>query len=127
MRGRRLILIVLLAAGCGHASLVSDRLYFGRDVRGRSMVSDEEWAAFVKDVVAPKFVDGGWSVYRVDGFWNDRTGLTMEQTFVLERVHRPGAREDSLINLIARSYVQRFNQIAVLRVRSQVVGELIEK
>jgi hypothetical protein len=105
---------------------VSDRLFFGRDIEGRDTVSDEQWATFVSEAIAPVFVNEGWTVYRADGFWNDTSiGLTREQTFVLERLHVLNTVTDSLMERIGRAYVTRFRQAAVLRVKLPAASSLI--
>jgi hypothetical protein len=115
-------------ACCPYGTTVSDRLLFGRDILGRDSVTEAHWTHFVQTVVAPAFRDEGWTVYRADGYWNDGTsGLVIEKSFVLERIHRLDARTDSVMNAIARAYIAAFQQQAVLRVRSPVSGSLIER
>src|SRR5687768_12410641 len=60
---------------------VTDRLYFGRGVRDGETVSDSAWAAFLREVVTPRFPDG-LTVYRAEGQWREDDGLILrEQTF----------------------------------------------
>ena len=112
---------------CPYGTMVSDRLFFGRDIQGTDSVTEAAWNQFVLDVVAPSFPNQGWTVFRAEGFWQDSaSGLFREHTFVLERVHVLDARADSLMNNIARVYVGRFRQSAVLRVKTAASSELVE-
>lgn len=40
------------------ALVISDRLFFGRDIPGGGMVSDADWAAFLEEIVTPRFPQG---------------------------------------------------------------------
>ncbi|MBV9773118.1 MAG: DUF3574 domain-containing protein [Gemmatimonadetes bacterium] len=103
---------------------VDDRLFFGRSISGGGAVSDEEWRAFVEEVVAPRFPDG-MTVWRAEGAWRGADGrTTREPTLVLEVVHPAGAAGDSAVAAIAREYRRRFRQEAVLRVAAPVRMEL---
>ena len=112
---------------CSYGTTVSDRLFFGRDIQGTDSVTEAAWTRFVADVVAPAFPNQGWTIFRAEGFWHDpASGLIRENTFVMERVHVLDARADSLMNAIARSYIARFRQSAVLRVKTAAMYELLE-
>jgi hypothetical protein len=112
---------------CSYGTTISDRLFFGRDIQGTDSVTEAAWAQFVTEVVAPSFPNQGWTVFRAEGYWYDpATGLIRENTFVFERLHVLDARADSLMNSIARSYIVRFRQAAVLRVKTPASTGLIE-
>jgi hypothetical protein len=114
-------------ACCPYGTTVSDRLMFGRDIQGRDSVTEARWSHFLETVVAPAFRDGGWTVFRAEGYWNDPAGgLVVEKSFVLERIYRLDARSDSVMNAIARAYITSFQQQAVLRVRFPVTQALID-
>ncbi|HYH82867.1 MAG TPA: DUF3574 domain-containing protein [Longimicrobium sp.] len=94
---------------------VADRLYFGRSIPGGGTVSDSAWAAFLGEVVTPRF-PAGLTVFRADGQWrNDAGGIDREQSFVLEVVHAAGPAADAELREIADEYKRRFRQEAVLR------------
>jgi hypothetical protein len=60
-------------------------------------------------------------VWRGSGHWKGDDGAAIsEETCVLEIVHAVGARVDAKIDEIARAYRQRFNQDAVMRIRTPV-------
>jgi hypothetical protein len=96
--------------------LVADRLFFGRAIPGGGSVSEEAWAAFLGEVVTPRFPEG-LTVWRAEGQWTDpRGGLVREPVMVVEILHPAGTRADAPLAEIAREYKTRFRQDAVLRV-----------
>ncbi|HEX6747619.1 MAG TPA: DUF3574 domain-containing protein [Longimicrobium sp.] len=102
------------------ADTVADRLFFGRSIPGGGMVSDDEWAAFLRDVVTPRFPDG-LSVWHADGQWLEASGtLEREPTVVVEVVHPASEQVDAALQQIADEYKRRFRQEAVLRVTTPV-------
>ncbi|HEX8245853.1 MAG TPA: DUF3574 domain-containing protein [Longimicrobium sp.] len=106
----------VLAPVSARADTVADRLFFGRSIPGGGTVSDDEWAAFLRDVVTPKFPDG-LSVWRADGQWLDSRGtLEHEQTMVVEVIHPASAQVDDALRQIADEYKRRFRQDAVMRI-----------
>ena len=95
---------------------VADRLFFGRMIPGGGSVSDDDWAAFMRDVVTPRFPDG-LSVWHADGQWLDSHGtLEHEQTMVVEVIHAASGEVDVRLREIADEYKRRFRQDAVLRI-----------
>lgn len=98
---------------------IAEVVYFGTNKPG-GVVSSEEWSTFLREVVTPKFPDG-LSVWQASGQWQGSDGtLIKENTFVLSLVH---AREPSLeenVRAIISEYKARFQQEAVLRVKSHV-------
>lgn len=97
---------------------VSDRLFFGRTIPGGGEVTDAQWSAFVAEVIVPRFPEG-FTVWRGSGHWKGDDGaLVSEQTCVLEIVHDKDPAIDAKLEEIARTYRQRFNQDAVMSVRT---------
>jgi hypothetical protein len=95
---------------------VADRLFFGRSIPGGGTVSDDEWTAFLRDVVTPRFPNG-LSVWRADGQWLDSRGtLEHEQTMVVEVIHPASEQVDDALRQIADEYKRRFRQDAVMRI-----------
>ena len=114
-----LLVAVLAFAGCATtASTVSDRLYFGREIPGGGSVSEAQWNAFVAEVVTPRFPDG-FTVWRSSGHWKGDDGVAVsEDSCVLEIVHPVDAASEAKLTEIAQAYRQRFNQEAVMGVRT---------
>jgi hypothetical protein len=99
---------------------ISDRLYFGRSIPSGGTVSDADWAAFLHEVVTPRF-PAGLTVWRAEGQWRDGTGVIVhEDSFVVELIHDADVRSDAAIGEIAAEYKRRFRQQSVLRVRDRV-------
>ncbi|HEX9936937.1 MAG TPA: DUF3574 domain-containing protein [Longimicrobium sp.] len=95
---------------------VADRLFFGRSIPGGGTVSDSAFAAFVDQVVTPRFPNG-LTIYRADGQWRGESGnVEREQSVVIEVVHPAGPAADAELREIADEYKRRFRQEAVLRV-----------
>ena len=124
---KTLTLAVLLAsAACAPAiqssglqPVVTERLYFGRNVAQKLGVTDSAWAVFVTDVVSAR-LPNGFTFWTATGEWRGADGRsTREPSFVLEVVHPAGsaATEAAILTIIAE-YKRRFGQESVLRVVS---------
>ena len=101
----------------GREPVLVERLYFGRNVGDTLVVTDSAWAAFVTDVVTPRF-PAGLTTWSAMGQWRGVDGgMQREPTFVVELVHPVRARDtDSAIAAIIAEYKRRFHQESVLRV-----------
>ena len=98
--------------------VVDDRLIMGRAIPTGGMVSDADWEKFMAEVVTKAF-PAGLSVFQGNGQWLDPRGnLAKEPNVVIEILHRPSARDDSLMSAVALEYKKRFGQDAVLRITS---------
>ena len=100
-------------------SVVTERLYFGRNVGSALAVTDSAWAVFLQQVVRVNWPDG-FTFWSAEGEWQGSSGRAIrEPTFVLEVVHAAqSARADSAIVAIVAEYKRRFSQESVLRVRT---------
>jgi hypothetical protein len=105
---------------------VSDRLFFGRDIPGGGSVSEQDWTAFLAEVVTPRFPDG-LTVLRGEGQWRGANGAVVsEPSFVVEVDHPRSAAVDAALDEIAAEYKRRFRQEAVMRVRIRAEVEFHE-
>jgi len=97
--------------------VVTERLYFGRNIASTLGVTDSAWAVFVRDVVSAQ-LPSGFTFWAAEGQWQGADGRSVrEPSFVLEVVHPPReARADSAIVAIITEYKRRFGQESVLRV-----------
>lgn len=104
----------------GLEPVVTERLYFGRNVGAGFGVTDSAWAAFVREVVGVK-LPAGFTFWAAEGAWRGGDGRTIrEPSFVLEVVHpERSASADSAIVAIIAEYKRRFSQESVLRVITQ--------
>lgn len=127
---RELLPLLLVLVSCASIapptvdSVVADRLYCGRSIPDGSSVSDEQWNAFLREVVTPRFPDG-FTVYRAGGQWREGTEITRETVMVIEILHPYSASLDRLVAAVAQEYRTRFRQSAVLRVSLPARMELI--
>jgi Protein of unknown function (DUF3574) len=129
---RASVALILLLTACASAPLrvseavLADRLYCGLSIPGGGEVTEEEWRAFVRDEVTPRFPDG-LTLWRAEGQWRERDGaIVREPVLVIEIVHRPDLRIDEEIFEIAEAYKTRFKQEAVLRVTMPARMEFID-
>ena len=98
-------------------SVVTERLYFGRNISDTLGVTDSVWAVFVREVVSLR-LPRGFTFWAAEGEWRAPNGQSRhEPSFVLEVVHpAPSAVTDSAIVAIIAEYKRRFSQQSVLRV-----------
>jgi len=101
----------------GMQDVVTERVYFGRNVGNALGVTDSAWAVFINDVVSPR-LPKGFTFWAAEGDWLGSSGRpTREPSFVLEVVHpRGSAPADSAIVAVIAEYKRRFRQESVLRV-----------
>jgi len=104
---------------CGGESqpAVQELVYFGTDMpSGR--VTSEDWAQFLSAVVTPRF-PAGLSTWQASGQWRAASGtIIREPSYVLSLVHPDDIQANQAVQEIVVSYKTRFQQEAVLRIRS---------
>ena len=121
------LILVLAAVACsetdtdnadcpdGTEAWVEHRVFMGRGSGDVEVVDDEAWAAFLADVVTPRF-PAGLTVLDASGqFRNSDGSIEKERSKVLLIMAPPEADALRLINEISDEYKQRFNQEAVLQ------------
>jgi hypothetical protein len=95
-------------------------LYFGRDKSGGGEVSEAEWAAFLAEVVTPRFPDG-LSVLEVKGQAREPSGrIVAERTKLVVVVVFDSPAHRSRVAEIVAAYGQRFGQHGVFRTEQPV-------
>jgi hypothetical protein len=103
-------------AVCGPktATLTRTTLYFGMK-RPAGTVSENEWRAFLRTVVTPRFPQG-FVVWNAYGQWRDRHGrIEREPSRVLVITRADTADVSTKLSEIIDIYKRRFQQEAVLR------------
>ena len=101
----------------GEHSVGLDTLYFGT-AKPDGVVSLEEWATFLSDTVTPTSPEGLTS-WVASGQWKTSTGfLEQERTYVLQLAHDENQEKDRAVHRIMQNYKNRFQQEAVMRIRS---------
>jgi hypothetical protein len=136
MRGRRIIAAgMFLAATVGCASMreprcmpgeqasVNDLMYFGT-AKPSGVVTPEEWAAFLAKSVTPRF-PAGFTVWQASGQWRKESGgVVREGSFVVSLVHPDDQSSETAVRALVAEYKSRFDQDAVLRVKSHACVSL---
>jgi len=119
-----LVLLLLSLSACAiphHATTwTQSELYFGMNRMDGSLVTDEQWTAFVDKEVTPRF-PSGLTVHATSGQYRDSNGVIQRERSRVLVVLYPAsdtAKADDFLKTIARSYVKQFNQESVLRTDS---------
>lgn len=125
MRKSAIVLALLLSACASTPARygvhgVSDRLFCGRSIPDGGEVSDADVAAFLDEVVTPRFPEG-FTSWTAVGNWRGEE----EKTLVLELLHPYGRGFDEKVREIAAEYRKRFRQQAVMRVSEPAFMEFI--
>jgi hypothetical protein len=114
--------LVLFLTACSNLQLIevqqSDFLYFGTGRVNAAPVSDEEWRAFVDEVISPRFP--GFTDWVAEGHWKSER----ERTHVVQLIHKRRGEENRKIGEIIVEYKRRFQQEAVLWVRTDALATL---
>lgn len=126
MRAASLALLIFIT-GCAHLgtpvpvqdAVVSDRLFCGLSIPDGGNVSEAQLAAFIDEVVEPRFPDG-FTIWRAHGQWKGGD----EEVMVLEIIHPLDAKLEDAVSAIADEYRRRFGQESVLRVTMPARMEL---
>ena len=98
-------------------AFVRTDLFFGSAKPGGRMVTDSEWAAFLDNVITPRFPDG-LTVVQAAGRFRDLSGRIVEEnTRVLILLYPSGRSKHCTerIEEIRNAYKSAFNQQSVLR------------
>ena len=100
-------------------AMISESLYYGTS-KPKGAVTAQDWQAFLNEVVTPKFPQG-LSVWQASGQWKSEAGpVISEASYVLNIIHAGTSPEDQALSDVVSNYKTRFQQEAVLRVRSRV-------
>lgn len=93
-------------------------LYFGRSKADGTIVSEEEWRAFLADIVTPRFPEG-FTVLRGFGQYREAGGrIISEPSEVLIVLYSSKSKKKSRAKLeeVRAAYIKKFDQESVLRV-----------
>jgi Protein of unknown function (DUF3574) len=125
------LLMSLVGCGAMHASQCGDDartamqevLYFGTDTPS-GHVTPEEWTQFLRETVTPRFPEG-LSSWQASGQWRSASGqIIREPSYVLSLVHPDDPVPNKAVREIIAFYKTRFEQEAVLRVKSHTCMSL---
>ena len=102
---------------------VQELLYFGTETTS-GHVTPEDWGQFLSEIVTPRFPDG-LSVWQAYGQWRSASGeMIREPSYVLSLVHPDDIATNNFVQEIITFYKTRFQQEAVLRVKSSACTSL---
>ena len=103
--------------------MVVAQLFFGRAIAGRGPLTDDEWHAFVAEVVSAQFPDG-FTAFDGEGQWrNPRTGaIAREPAKVLVIAAAPSPSLPERLRAVTDAYRARFAQQSVGVVRTTACG-----
>lgn len=108
------------ACGIGLMRMIEAQLFFGRDIAGRGMVSEEDWRRFVDEEVTPRF-PAGLSIGDLSGEYRSNAGSIVREPSKEVRLFIPGTPADAAkLNAIRDAYKRRFDQELVLLVELPV-------
>lgn len=99
-------------------SFFRTELYFGRSKANGGFVSEDDWKAFLADVVTPRFPDG-FTTLKAIGQYREKSGkIISEPSEVLVFFYSKRTRNESRTKIeeIRAAYIKRFEQESVLRV-----------
>lgn len=101
----------------GEQPAIQELVYFGTQKPG-GFVTEQDWAAFLADTVTPRF-PAGLTAWQASGQWRSETGgIVQEPSYVLNLLHPDDAATEQAVQELIDVYQQRFEQEAVLRVKS---------
>lgn len=104
----------------GYRPAVLAEAFFGRAVRGRSDVSDAEWAVFAAAELTARFPEG-MSVADIAGQWRGPDGLIVrESTKRVSLMLSEPERQRTALHEAAEAYRTRFAQDSVLLTETPV-------
>ena len=94
--------------------MVVAELFFGRAIKGRTPLSDAEWAEFTVQTITPNFPDG-FTVFDGEGQWrNPRTGhIARDPTKILLIATGPTLDLAQRLSAVIDAYKTKFHQQSV--------------
>jgi len=98
----------------GQHEMVVAELFFGRSIRGRAPLTEDEWRDFSAQVIGPAFPDG-FTSFDAEGQWRDpQTGAVVrESTKILLVAVAPSPALPGTLRAVIDDYRRRFDQKSV--------------
>ena len=94
--------------------LIQADLFFGRNIPGGGVVSEEQFQSFIDNIITPRF-PAGLTVSDGDGQFRDSSGMIIEEpSKVVTLLFEDTTDNENSIDQIISSYIQQFNQESVL-------------
>jgi hypothetical protein len=104
----------------GQKTMLVVQMFFGQSIAQHAPVSPQDWTAFLRDVVTPRF-PGGFTVYDAAGQWlnPDSHRIAREKTKVLVIAADDSPTVRQQVEDLSRLYRSRFSQRSVGVITSQ--------
>jgi hypothetical protein len=119
------LLTLLWLSGCGNY-LQRTELYYGMARPDGSVVSQQDWQAFVDEQITPRF-PAGLSIFEVQGQWRMNDGeIVREPSRVVLLLHEKDPQVEAQLDSLIDVYNDRFDQEAVMRLTSKTKVEFEE-
>jgi len=116
---------LVLTAGCGGGKDASKKeskptwvqsvIYFGRDIPGGGVVTEEQFTQFLSDVVTKEFPKGLTAFDAYGQMQKDDGSIEKQSTKVVLLVHRKTAANSQAVKRIIDSYRSSFGTPQVMR------------
>jgi Protein of unknown function (DUF3574) len=91
-------------------------LFFGRNISGGGQVSEQQFQAFVDNIITPRF-PAGLTIFNADGKFKDSNNTIIEEpSKVVTLFVEDTVANQTAINEIVTAYLQQFQQESVLQV-----------
>ena len=102
--------------------LIQADLFFGRNIPGGGVVSEEQFQSFIDNIITPRF-PAGLTVSDGDGQFRDSSGMIIEESSkVVTLLFEDTVINEQAIDEIITDYLQQFNQESVLLVVDEDVA-----
>lgn len=93
--------------------LIQANLFFGRNIAGVGEVTQEQFQAFLDNIIAPRFP--GLTVFDANGQFKDSMGTIIEeQSKVVNLIFEDTEQNEAYVNDILETYIKQFQQESVL-------------
>lgn len=119
------VLSAVIIAGCGSDAKsttgqtepvwVQTVIYFGRDIPGGKVVTDEEFVTFLEEVVTKEFPEGLTAYDAYGQMQKGDGGIEKQSTKVVLLVHEKTKANSEAVKRIIDSYRSRFGTPQVMR------------
>ena len=127
------LFLLSLPVGCGPIKVMEcggdgrpvtqEVLYFGTQMPS-GHVTQEEWTQFLAEVITSRFPEG-LSSWQASGQWRSASGqIVREPSYVVSLIHPDDPTAHRAVEEITAVYKTRFQQEAVLRIRSSTCMSL---
>jgi Protein of unknown function (DUF3574) len=130
------VTVLVLSAGCGSSDDTSKEeskptwvqtvIYFGRDIPGGGVVTDEQFSQFLTDVVTKEFPKGLTAFDAYGQMQKDDGSIEKQSTEVVLLVHEKNTANSEAVKRIIDAYRSSFGTPQVMRTTIPVDVEFFQ-